>query len=192
MSLVFRTDLSKLKTLQDLNNTTRRNDWWTEITWVFFGHKKTLKTSEFLWGKKTFPYKLFLFGRLSNTNEQNICSILFQHHQMSWNKTFLCFVVLFWALQTWYCLLTLHKLSKSWCSAVLFLPTGAPKAAETPAAAPAETKSLFSVSLRKYSNICKQRDAYYKSLQVQQTLTKLMNRFIGLNNSHVYNSNSNT
>jgi len=34
-----------------------------------------------------------------------------------------------------------------------FLPTGAPKAAETPAAAPAETKSLFSVSLRKYSNI---------------------------------------
>ena len=31
-------------------------------------------------------------------------------------------------------------------------PTGAPKAAETPAAAPPETKSLFSVSLRKYSN----------------------------------------
>lgn len=34
-----------------------------------------------------------------------------------------------------------------------FLPTGAPKAAETPAAAPADTKSLFSVSLRKYSKI---------------------------------------
>lgn len=32
-------------------------------------------------------------------------------------------------------------------------PTGAPNAAETPAAAPAETKSLFSVSLRKYSKI---------------------------------------
>lgn len=39
----------------------------------------------------------------------------------------------------------------------MFLPTGAPKAAETPAAAPAETKSLFSVSLRKYSNICKHK-----------------------------------
>lgn len=38
---------------------------------------------------------------------------------------------------------------------MLFLPTGAPKAAETPAAAPAETKSLFSVSLRKYSKIYK-------------------------------------
>ena len=34
-------------------------------------------------------------------------------------------------------------------------PTGAPKAAETPAAAPPETKSRFSVSLRKYSNNCK-------------------------------------
>lgn len=33
------------------------------------------------------------------------------------------------------------------------VPTGAPKAAETPAAAPADTKSLFSVSLRKYSKI---------------------------------------
>lgn len=33
-------------------------------------------------------------------------------------------------------------------------PTGAPNAAETPAAAPAETKSRFSVSLRKYSKIC--------------------------------------
>jgi len=33
------------------------------------------------------------------------------------------------------------------------IPTGAPNAAETPAAAPAETKSLFSVSLRKYSKI---------------------------------------
>lgn len=33
------------------------------------------------------------------------------------------------------------------------VPTGAPNAAETPAAAPAETKSLFSVSLRKYSKI---------------------------------------
>jgi len=32
-------------------------------------------------------------------------------------------------------------------------PTGAPKAADTPAAAPAETKSRFSVSLRKYSKI---------------------------------------
>lgn len=32
-------------------------------------------------------------------------------------------------------------------------PTGAPNAAETPAAAPADTKSLFSVSLRKYSKI---------------------------------------
>lgn len=40
----------------------------------------------------------------------------------------------------------------------LFLPTGAPKAAETPAAAPADTKSLFSVSLRKYSNICKHKE----------------------------------
>lgn len=37
-------------------------------------------------------------------------------------------------------------------------PTGAPNAAETPAAAPAETKSLFSVSLRKYSKICTQTD----------------------------------
>lgn len=34
-----------------------------------------------------------------------------------------------------------------------FLPTGAPNAAETPAAAPAETKSRFSVSLLKYSKI---------------------------------------
>lgn len=33
-------------------------------------------------------------------------------------------------------------------------PTGAPNAADTPAAAPAETKSRFSVSLRKYSKIC--------------------------------------
>lgn len=32
-------------------------------------------------------------------------------------------------------------------------PTGAPNAADTPAAAPAETKSRFSVSLRKYSKI---------------------------------------
>lgn len=36
----------------------------------------------------------------------------------------------------------------------VFLPTGAPKAAETPAAAPADTKSRFSVSLLKYSKIC--------------------------------------
>ena len=33
-------------------------------------------------------------------------------------------------------------------------PTGAPKAADTPAAAPAETKSRFSWSVRKYSNNC--------------------------------------
>lgn len=41
------------------------------------------------------------------------------------------------------------------CSAseLRHIPTGAPNAAETPAAAPAETKSLFSVSLRKYSKI---------------------------------------
>lgn len=36
------------------------------------------------------------------------------------------------------------------------LPTGAPNAADTPAAAPAETKSRFSVSLRKYSKIWRQ------------------------------------
>lgn len=49
-----------------------------------------------------------------------------------------------------------------WCSDldVAVLPTGAPKAAETPAAAPAETKSLFSVSLRKYSNIYKNTYTY--------------------------------
>lgn len=39
----------------------------------------------------------------------------------------------------------------------VILPTGAPKAAETPAAAPADTKSRFSVSRRKYSNICKHK-----------------------------------
>lgn len=38
---------------------------------------------------------------------------------------------------------------------LFYLPTGAPKAAETPAAAPADTKSRFSVSLRKYSKIYK-------------------------------------
>lgn len=42
------------------------------------------------------------------------------------------------------------------CRGVI-LPTGAPKAAETPAAAPADTKSRFSVSRRKYSNICKHK-----------------------------------
>lgn len=41
--------------------------------------------------------------------------------------------------------------------ASVFLPTGAPKAAETPAAAPADTKSRFSVSLRKYSKIYKHK-----------------------------------
>lgn len=41
------------------------------------------------------------------------------------------------------------------CVRAVFSPTGAPKAAETPAAAPADTKSRFSVSLLKYSKICK-------------------------------------
>ena len=37
----------------------------------------------------------------------------------------------------------------------MHLPTGAPKAEETPAAAPPETKSLFSWSSRKYLNTLK-------------------------------------
>lgn len=49
-----------------------------------------------------------------------------------------------------YCILCSGKVT-------VFLPTGAPKAAETPAAAPADTKSRFSVSLRKYSKIYKHR-----------------------------------
>lgn len=38
---------------------------------------------------------------------------------------------------------------------ICFIPIGAPKAADTPAAAPPETKSRFSWSSRKYCNILK-------------------------------------
>lgn len=56
---------------------------------------------------------------------------------------------------------------------LFYLPTGAPKAAETPAAAPADTKSRFSVSLRKYSKI-------YKHTQ-RKPPTKLTHLFIVIN-----------
>lgn len=54
------------------------------------------------------------------------------------------------------------------CVRAVFLPTGAPKAAETPAAAPADTKSRFSVSLLKYSKICKHGKKKTNTLVVTQ------------------------